>query len=96
MQGIEIVLEEAGDRGRYVHRVDGDEAELTFAKIGNGRIIARHTGVPDRFRGQGIAQALVERLVADAREKGLRIVPSCSYVAAQFRRHPDWADVLAD
>jgi predicted GNAT family acetyltransferase len=43
-----------------------------------------------------VAQLLVEALIADAREQGFRIVPQCSYVAAQFRRHPDWADWLAE
>ena len=47
------------------------------------------------MRGQGVAQVLVEALVADAREQGFKIVPQCSYVEAQFRRHPEWADLLA-
>ena len=41
-------------------------------------------------------QALVRRLIADARERDLLIVPACSYVRAQFDRHPDWADLRAD
>ena len=28
--------------------------------------------------------------------KGFTIVPQCPYVAAQFRKHPDWADVRAE
>jgi predicted GNAT family acetyltransferase len=47
------------------------------------------------MRGQGVAQVLVEALVADARAQGFKIVPQCSYVAALFRRHPEWADLLA-
>jgi len=38
---------------------------------------------------------LVEALIADAREHGWKIVPECSYVAAAFKRHPEWADLLA-
>ena len=69
-------------------------AELTWQARGPLRI-ADHTFVPPEMRGQGVAQVLVEALVADAREQGFRIVPQCSYVAALFRRHPEWSDLLA-
>ena len=72
----------------------GRPAELTWQAMGPLRI-ADHTFVPPEMRGQGVAQVLVEALVADAREQGFRIVPQCSYVAAQFRRHPEWSDLLA-
>jgi predicted GNAT family acetyltransferase len=42
-----------------------------------------------------VAAKLVEALVAHARANRLTIDPQCSYVAAAFRRHPEWADVLA-
>ena len=54
------------------------------------------TYVPPEARGKGIAQKLVEALVADAREQGFTIDPACSYVYALFKRHPEWADVHAD
>ena len=70
------------------------QAELTWVARGDARI-ANHTYVPHEARGKGIAAALVDALIADAREQGFKIVPQCSYVAAQFRRHPEWADLLA-
>ena len=45
---------------------------------------------------RNIAQQLMDRLIADARTEGTRIVPLCSYAVAQFRSHPEWADLLAD
>lgn len=90
----EITREVSGHRGRYVYRLDGHEAELTYTISTPKLVIADHTGVPDAFRGQGVGLKLVERLVADARAEGFRIVPLCPFVAAQARRHPDWADVM--
>lgn len=90
-----IELEDRGAKGRYVVRgPDGAEAEMTFTKIGERQIIIDHTGVPDAFRGQGIGARLVERAVEDARAAGKTIIPLCPFAASQFRRHPEWADVL--
>jgi len=91
-----ITLEQTGSKGRYVAKVDGvsEPAELTFSVVNEHLIIADHTGVPDSMRGLGVGKALVERLVADAREKQVKIVPLCPYVNAQRQKHPEWADVF--
>ena len=92
-----IVLREEGPtRGRYViHLAPGQDAEMTFSKQADGSITIDHTGVPPAFEGRGIAARLVNKAIADAREQGFRITPVCSYVEAQFRRHPEWADLRA-
>ena len=51
--------------------------------------------MPPAFEGRGIAAKLVNAAINDARSQGFKIVPVCSYVAAQFRRHPEWADLRA-
>jgi predicted GNAT family acetyltransferase len=93
----QIVREDRVSHGAYRADVEGSsrQAELTWIARGEARI-ADHTYVPPEARGQGIAATLVDALIADAREQGFRIVPGCSYVEAAFRRHPEWADVLAD
>lgn len=93
--GLPIKYEDMGNKGRYVlHGPDGAEAEVTFTRIGDSRIILDHTGVPDIFRGQGIGVRLVARAIEDARASGKTILPLCPFAAEQFKRHPEWADVL--
>lgn len=92
----DIVFEDNGTKGRYVLRgPDGAEAEMTFTKVGEKKIIIDHTGVPDAFRGQGAGLRLVTRAVEDARAAGKTIIPLCPFAAAQFQRHKEWADVLS-
>jgi len=91
----EIELEDRGGKGRYVYARDGKEAEMTFVKAGEGEIIVDHTFVPPAWRGQGIAGKLMDHVVADARARGFKIRPVCSYVVVAFRRHPEWSDILA-
>jgi hypothetical protein len=94
---INITRETDETRGRYIAQVAGHDetGELTFSIASPTLVIADHTGVPDAFRGMGVGLALVERLVADAREKDFKIMPLCPFVNAQRKRHPEWADVFS-
>ena len=91
----EIQFESNGPKGRYfLSGPGGAEAEMTFTTIGAHQIIIDHTEVPDAFRGQGAGLKLVTRAVEDARAAGKKIIPLCPFANAQFRRHPEWEDVL--
>lgn len=95
---LTIELTETGDRGRYEAHLEGSRAtaELTYRHLSKQLIVAEHTIVPKAFRGRGIAGALVQRLVDDARQKDIKILPQCSYVRSAFERHPEWQDLLQD
>ena len=100
MDALEIVRLEQGRAGEYHAHLPGSSevARLTWVERdgGDGPVrVAEHTLVPRAFEGRGVAGQLVAALIADARTQGFRIEPQCSYVAAQFRRHPDWSDLLA-
>ncbi len=97
MTTIHVEREKTDRGGRYVVTLPGiaEEAELTWVNAGDGIIIADHTYSPDSMRGKGVASALVQQLVADARAEGIKIVPLCPFVGAQFASHPEWADLRA-
>lgn len=83
--------------GEYRARsADGEHAgELTWTARGENIRVATHTGVPREMRGRGIADELVQALIADARKKGFTIEPACSYVARKFDRNPNWSELRA-
>lgn len=96
IDGIEITHTGTDAHGEYRATVPGSDAvgRLTWQARGGARI-ADHTIVPPEIGGRGVAAALVDALVADARSEGFTIVPQCSYVEAQFRRHPEWSELRA-
>ena len=47
------------------------------------------------LRGKGTAGRLMEGIAALARAQGYKIVPTCPYAVAWFKRHPEAKDVLA-
>lgn len=82
------------ERRRFVTEVDGYEAYVEY-EVEGGAMIITHTIVPAPIGGRGIAAALVRTAVEHARQEGLKVVPACSYAAAWFARHPEYADLEA-
>ena len=97
MTDITITRTDTPSKAAYEARIAGIEesGELTISKVSDTLIIADHTYAPDAMRGMGVAKALVDRLIADARAAGQKIIPLCPYVKAQSIKHKDdWADVI--
>lgn len=78
---------------RFELTVDGLLCEASYVMAGPVMVM-NHTGVPRALEGRGLAARLVAAALAHAREQGLRVRPSCSYVALYMRRHPDTLDLL--
>uniref|UniRef100_A0A9E7ZNA0 N-acetyltransferase n=1 Tax=Bosea sp. NBC_00436 TaxID=2969620 RepID=A0A9E7ZNA0_9HYPH len=79
---------------RFVMNFPGGMAFAVYGRLDDDLIVS-HTEVPAAFRGRGIGERLVEGVFRVARERGLRIVPACGFVAEWARRHPEFHDVLS-
>ena len=93
---VTITKEDGPRGGRYVAHVEGIDAEgeIAFTHRGSGVISADHTGVPDAMAGKGVAKALLEFMVEDARQTAFRIIPICPFVQKHSARHPEWAELF--
>ena len=94
MSELNVIREDGESGGRYTVQLDGHEAEMTYSRAGETRIIIDHTGVPDALRGRGVGEAMVEQAVVDARAEGIKIIPLCPFAKAVLAKRPDWSDVV--
>jgi predicted GNAT family acetyltransferase len=69
-------------------------AVLDYHRVDASTLDYRHTFVPPRMRGRGIASALTAYALRYAREQDVKVIPSCPFVAAFVRRHPEYERVL--
>ncbi len=96
MDEVTITRHGSAKAGEYHAHVAGAAriGRLTWLQHGTVRV-AEHTLVPPQIGGRGVAGRLVAALIYDARSQGFTVDPQCSYVAAAFRKHPEWADLHA-
>ncbi len=93
MAGAEIVHEAAARR--FVARLDGAEAVLQYAELPDSRWDMLRTWVPPAHRRKGVATELVRYGLDAARERGLKVIPSCWFVADFVDEFPEYRDLLA-
>ncbi|HSI59782.1 MAG TPA: GNAT family N-acetyltransferase [Ideonella sp.] len=89
-----LTIEHNPGASRFEAHVDGLLCDASYQMIG-GVMWMTHTGVPPALEGRGIAAQLVGTALAYARAQGLKVKPTCSYVAAYMQRHPETQDLLA-
>ncbi|MEZ0491331.1 GNAT family N-acetyltransferase [Kineococcus sp. TBRC 1896] len=80
---------------RWEGRLEGRVVALAdYVPHGDG-IAMVHTEVDPAHENQGLATTVVDAALRDARARGWRVVPACSFVRLHVRRHAqEYADVL--
>jgi len=91
---MQLALEHRPDLSRF-QAVVGEETCVANYRIGDGVMRMTHTEVPASLRGRGIAARLVAFALDEARAKGLKVEPLCSYVQRYMQRHPVTDDLRA-
>jgi len=88
------IVRDNPDKHRF--EIDPGDGSLAIAQyiLREGKITFTHTKVPPAHEGQGIGTALVRFALASARERGLKVIPLCSFFATYIKRHPEEQDLL--
>lgn len=64
-------------------------AKITYKPKGENIVIANHTYVDPVLRGQGIAEKLLDHLVAQMEAEGKKIEAACPYIVNKFNKEPE-------
>lgn len=93
MEDVKLNID-ANGKGAFVVTTGTEQLGEMEIAVSGKTLTVYHTEVQPEAEGKGLAKKLLETMVRYAREQGLKVVPLCPYVHAQFRRHPeDYADV---
>jgi uncharacterized protein len=83
------------DRGRFEVILGDRVVGLASYHIENGTMALPHTEVDPSVGGRGIGSTLIAGVLAAARERGLHVLPYCSFVRHYIQQHPDTIDLVA-
>jgi predicted GNAT family acetyltransferase len=89
---LEVV--EVPERRRYEARIDGRRVGVVDYVLTGDRVVFPHTEVDPSLEGRGVASRMARLALDDARERGLRVEPACSFFRVYLRRHPEDADLV--
>ena len=73
----------------------GDEYAFIEYRWYKGDLALMHTFVRPEFEGKGIASALAKFALEYAKEKGLKIVVYCPFIASYLKRHPEYQSLVS-
>ena len=93
---METSVVDVPDRGRFEVRLGDRVVGLASYHVENGTMTLPHTEVDPSVDGRGIGSALVAGVLAAARERGLTVLPYCSFVRHYIQQHPEEIDLVAD
>lgn len=74
--------------------VDGHEAHVEYVHTGDVYNLM-HTFVPEELRGHGVAEELVQNVLDQIKAQGAKFLPTCPFVQAFLKRHPDYREGMA-
>ena len=93
---MDMQVVDVPEKGRFEIRLDDRVVGLASYHVDGTTMTLPHTEVDPSVGGRGIGSALVAGVLAAARERGLHVLPYCSFVRHYIQQHPEEVDLVAE
>ena len=88
MTEVQLKLNHQGKGGFFAMNGEKQLGEMEVS-VSEKNLVVYHTEVDPASEGKGIAKEMLATMVDYARKNGLKVIPLCPYVHAQFKRRAD-------
>ena len=92
---MDITVVDVPERGRFEIRDGGRVVGLASYHVDDDTMTLPHTEVDPSLGGRGLGTTLVREVLAAARERGLHVLPYCSFIRHYLHEHPADLDLVA-
>jgi predicted GNAT family acetyltransferase len=84
------------EKGRFEVLLDDRLVGLASYHVDGTTMTLPHTEVDPGVGGRGLGTVLVGGVLDAARERGLHVLPYCSFVRHYIQQHPETVDLVAE
>jgi predicted GNAT family acetyltransferase len=92
---METKVVDVPEKGRFEIRLDDRVVGLASYYVDGTTMTLPHTEVDSGVGGRGIGTTLVAGVLDAARERGLTVLPYCSFIRHYIQQHPEQMDLVA-
>ncbi|RBY94200.1 GNAT family N-acetyltransferase [Blastococcus sp. TBT05-19] len=92
---MDTTVVDVPEKGRFEIRVDERVVGLASYHVDNGQMTLPHTEIDPSMGGRGLGKVLIAGVLSAARERGLTVLPYCSFIRHYIQQHPADVDLVA-
>lgn len=89
-----LKVENNESKHRFEINLPEGTAFIQYTKQGDNVYNLYHTEVPTQFAGKGVGSALAKRTLEQIKAEGKQIIPTCPFVAAYLKKHPEYQELV--
>ena len=93
---METSVVDVPDRGRFEIRLGDRVIGLASYHVDGDTMTLPHTEIEPSFGGRGLGTALVAGVLSAARDRGLTVLPYCSFVRHYIQQHPEDIELVPE
>ncbi len=91
---MQIIHDE--NKKKFYSIIENEECFVSYDKPDNKTLDLEHTIVHRKLSGRGIAAELVKTALQYAETNAYKVIPTCSYVSAYIKKHPEYKKLVAE
>ncbi len=92
---MDMKVVDVPERGRFEILLGDRVVGLASYHVDGTTMTLPHTEVDPSVGGRGIGTTLVKGVLSAARERGLTVLPYCSFIRHYIQQHPEEMDLVA-
>ena len=92
----DITISDNREAHRFELRSGGEVAAHSEYNLVTGAVLFTHTEVLPAYEGKGLGSQLAKFALDDVRQRGLKVIPVCKFIAGYIHRHPEYQDLVSE